>query len=100
MAGVASLSIASAQSGGRGWTRQVYRRRNIFCIGYRVPLLYPHFNVGRALTPSSTCKFITPQALKPKANIETGIQGYASLILYFPPTVCWPCLWARHTAGA
>ena len=51
------------------------RRRKQICIDLSNAPLYPHFNVGRARTQSSKCKFITPPAFKPKSNIETGMQG-------------------------
>ena len=39
------------------------------------PSVSPFQCWARSDTPSSTCKFITPLASKPKANMETGIQG-------------------------
>ena len=39
------------------------------------PFVSPFRCWVRSYTPSSTCKFINPPALKPKANIETEIQG-------------------------
>ena len=51
------------------------RRRKIFCIDYLYPFVSPFQCWARSDTPSSTCKFIIPPALKPKTNIETGMQG-------------------------
>ena len=39
------------------------------------PFVSPFQCWARSDTPSSTCKFIIPPALKPKTNIETGMQG-------------------------
>ena len=40
-----------------------------------IPFVSPFQCWVRSDTPSSTCKFIIPPALKPKTNIETGMQG-------------------------
>ena len=40
-----------------------------------IPFVSPFQYWARSDAPSSTCKFIVPPALKPKPNIETGMQG-------------------------
>ena len=80
-------------------------RRGKKCFINIIAPSYPHFNIDiecpfvsrfqcwvRSDTPSSMCKSITPPALKPKGNIETGMQRVCNTVVVYvkhvPPTVC------------